>query len=291
MHYKLVSLRHGKHCFILFFMLLIVGTTHAQVSAITTDSTSYASSADTLQQVVATDLEEQSKPSPVLKHAAFIVAGVGIWTASFAWVDEPVQRYMYTHSSVVGNEISAVVEPLGRQHYMVPLAATAAVAGMLIKDKKLEKAGLLATGSIMVSAGVTEVLKHQFHRHRPNSGNDNHFFDGPSQSTAHTSLPSSHTTTAFAVATSVASVYKYDHPIVPPIAYGVATLVGLSRINDNAHWTTDVLAGALVGYLSAKGTLYIYDMVDQKLKLRKQELLITPQPGLRTGGVRALLIF
>jgi membrane-associated phospholipid phosphatase len=174
---------------------------------------------------------------------------------------------------------------------MLPLAGATVAAGIRINDEKLEKAGTLAAGSILVSAGITEGLEHQFHRHRPSTGKDNHFFDGPFQSTLHTSLPSSHTTTVFAVATSVASVYKYDHPAIPPIAYGIASLVGLSRINDNAHWTTDVLAGALVGYLSARGTLYMYDRIDQNLKLRKQKLLITPQPGVRSGGVSALLIF
>jgi membrane-associated phospholipid phosphatase len=289
---KLVSLGNCRHGVFLFMLLSIVSTVHAQVPAVTIDTIRYGHSPDTLDQVTRIEVqEESSQRSTVIKNAAFIVAGAGIWTATFAWVDEPVQRYMYSHRTSAGDKIADVLEPLGRQHYMLPLAVTTAATGMLLKDKKLEKAGVLATGSIIVSAGVTEALKHEFHRHRPNSGDDNHFFDGPSQSPAHTSLPSSHTTTAFAVATSVASVYRYEHPIVPPIAYGIATLVGLSRINDNAHWTTDVLAGALVGYVSAKGTLYMYDILDQKLKLRKQKLLITPQPGIHSGGVSALLIF
>ncbi|MBB6611556.1 phosphatase PAP2 family protein [Pontibacter sp. Tf4] len=289
---KLVFLYRSRYRFLQGFLLFIVTAAHAQVPPVTIDTVGYGHSVDTLQQVLPVQLPQGGgRKASVLKNGALIVAGVGVWTATFAWVDEPVQRFMFSHRSQAGDKIATVVEPFGRQHYMLPLAVTAAATGMLLKDKNLEKAGILAVGSIMVSAGITEGLKHQFHRHRPNSGDDNHFFDGPSLSPAHTSLPSSHTTTAFAMATSVASVYRYEHPAVPPIAYGVATLVGLSRIHDNAHWTTDVLAGALVGYVSAKGTLYLYDVLDQKLKIRKQKLLITPQPGIRFGGVSALLIF
>jgi membrane-associated phospholipid phosphatase len=36
---------------------------------------------------------------------------------------------------------------------------------------------------------------------------------------------------------------------VPVVSYSVASLVGLSRIYDNKHWITDVVAGAAIGTL------------------------------------------
>ncbi len=229
--------------------------------------------------------------SPVLKGAAVLVAGAGIWTATFAWADEPVQQYSQHHRTVAFDKLALVVQPLGRQRYLAPLAGAAIAGGILLKDNKLQKAGVVSLGSILLSAGVTSALKNQFHRYRPSVTAENHYFDGPVPASENTSLPSAHTATAFAVATSVASVYGYEYKFVPPIAYGVATLVGLSRINDNAHWATDVMAGAVVGYFSAKASLYLYDMANQKLKIRKQRLLISPQPGLRTGGVSVTLEF
>lgn len=229
--------------------------------------------------------------SPVAKGAAMLAAGAGIWVATFAWGDEPVQQYTQSHRTLTSNTISSVVQPLGRQGYMAPLAGAAFAGGVLLKDEKLQKAGLLSLGSILISAGVTGTLKNEFHRYRPSDTAENHYFDGPHAS-IHTSLPSAHTATAFAVATSVATVYGPEYRYVPPLAYGVATLVGLSRIHDNAHWTTDVMAGAVVGYLSAKGANYLYDMANQQWRIRKQRrLLITPQPGLRSGGVSATLVF
>nr|WP_162055521.1 hypothetical protein [Pontibacter pamirensis] len=40
----------------------------------------------------------------------------------------------------------------------------------------------------------------------------------------------------------------------------------MSRVNDNVHWATDVMKGSAVGYLSAKGVKYLYDLADQKLR-------------------------
>ncbi len=42
------------------------------------------------------------------------------------------------------------------------------------------------------------------------------------------------------------------------IAYTAATLVGISRITENAHWATDVLAGAALGYVTGRQVSYNY---------------------------------
>lgn len=221
-----------------------------------------------------------------------MVAGAGIWTFAFALADEPLQQYTQSHRTLLADKIASVVQPLGRQEYMAPLAGAAFVGGVLLKDNKLQKAGLVSMGSVLLSAGVTGTLKNQFHRHRPSVTTENHIFDGPEFRTDNTSLPSSHTATAFALATSVATVYGDGHRFVPPLAYGVATLVGLSRINDNAHWATDVMAGAAVGYLSAKAANSLYEAANRKLSARTQRrLLITPQPGIRSGAISATLVF
>ncbi|MFI4873477.1 MAG: phosphatase PAP2 family protein [Phycisphaerales bacterium JB061] len=62
------------------------------------------------------------------------------------------------------------------------------------------------------------------------------------------SMPSSHTSAAFAIATFIAIVY----PRVRVLVYVLAVIVGISRVLHGAHWPTDVLAGALVGYWIAK---------------------------------------
>ncbi|WP_242920082.1 phosphatase PAP2 family protein [Pontibacter liquoris] len=239
-------------------------------------------------------LPDSVDPKPAsrkfLHTAALATAGAGLWLATFALADEPVQQFTQSHQTKVADAISNVVEPLGHSANMSPFAVAALAGGLVLRKPKLTKVGAIALGSIAASATITDIAKNSFHRHRPSATTENHVFDGPLKETDNTSLPSAHTTAAFAVATSIATVYG-DHPYVAPVAYGVATLVGLSRINDNAHWTTDVIAGAAVGYFSAKGVSALYKLGEDRLHLRRQRLLVTPQLSTRSAALSATLTF
>jgi membrane-associated phospholipid phosphatase len=61
------------------------------------------------------------------------------------------------------------------------------------------------------------------------------------------SFASGHTIAAFSVATVVADRYR-RHCWVPWVAYGLAGLVGFSRVSLQSHFPSDVFAGAVFGY-------------------------------------------
>jgi membrane-associated phospholipid phosphatase len=61
------------------------------------------------------------------------------------------------------------------------------------------------------------------------------------------SLPSGHTTTAFATLVAVGALF----PRARPYLWGFALLIAASRIAVSAHFVSDVLAGAAVGALGA----------------------------------------
>ena len=59
------------------------------------------------------------------------------------------------------------------------------------------------------------------------------------------SFPSGHAAQAFAMASAISM--HADSPWVGGIAYGLAGLVGAARLETRDHYTSDVVAGALVG--------------------------------------------
>lgn len=62
------------------------------------------------------------------------------------------------------------------------------------------------------------------------------------------SFPSGHTIAAFSVATVFADRYR-RHRWVPWVAYGLAGLVGFSRVTLQSHFPSNVFMGAALGYV------------------------------------------
>jgi membrane-associated phospholipid phosphatase len=78
------------------------------------------------------------------------------------------------------------------------------------------------------------------------------------------SFPSGHTTSAFAAAAAAtaeaAYQWKAGKPFVGPVLYGLAGVVGVSRMYNNAHWASDVAVGAAIGtFVGWKVTRYAHD--------------------------------
>lgn len=115
--------------------------------------------------------------------------------------------------------------------------------------------------------GVTTViLKLLFNQRRPHKGDRRSF-------------PSGHTSTAFAFAGVIH--YEYQDPLYSTLAFTMASIVGLSRINDHAHYLHDVVFGATLGIAYA-----------QALKDKfSHNISIIPFIGQDKGGVMASLKF
>ena len=75
------------------------------------------------------------------------------------------------------------------------------------------------------------------------------------------SFPSGHTTTAFLTATWLQKEYGDQLPWLCGIGYGVATLTAQQRILRNKHWTTDTMAGAILGILAGEFGYWISDVI------------------------------
>ena len=71
-------------------------------------------------------------------------------------------------------------------------------------------------------------------------------------------FPSGHTATAFVAAEFIQQEFKDASPWYGFAGYTVATATGTLRMLKNAHWFSDVVAGAGVGILTTKLTYLAY---------------------------------
>jgi hypothetical protein len=96
------------------------------------------------------------------------------------------------------------------------------------------------------------------------------------------SLPSQHTAMAFVAATFLDHELGSVSPWISVGGYAAATWVGIARIANNYHWTSDVLMGAAVGILMTNATYWAYDGV---MSLFPKKLTISPLINPQQTGI------
>jgi membrane-associated phospholipid phosphatase len=127
------------------------------------------------------------------------------------------------------------------------------VVGHFRHDSYAETTALLAAEAYLDCAIVDEAMKVATRRLRPSdippSGPfSDTFYEGHvSAAGFSSSFPSGHTIAAFSIATVIAHRYR-QHRWVPFVAYGLATVIGFSRVTNQAHFPSDVFLGAALGF-------------------------------------------
>ncbi|MEO5563131.1 MAG: phosphatase PAP2 family protein [Chitinophagaceae bacterium] len=213
------------------------------------------------------DYSFNKQPKKKNKWITPVSVGIGYAATTYTcyrfW-DTEIKKFSQEHRSKFQTFISKSVSYLGLgKSQTIGLCGTTILA-FAVKDEKLKKATIIWAGSLLINSITTNQLKKAFHRHRPNSGDAYNTFDWRNRSKINISLPSAHTSNMFTTATVFATLYN-DKKWVAPVAYALASLVGLSRIYDNAHWGSDILAGAAVGFLSAKAMNSLYSLAGKKI--------------------------
>jgi membrane-associated phospholipid phosphatase len=132
-----------------------------------------------------------------------------------------------------------------------------AVVGLVSKNRgamNVAVDGLLA--SAIASGVVAPLSKFVVGRARPGAEEGaSHFapFSGDA------SFPSGHATQAFAVASVIAA---HDGRLwVRVVSYGLAGSVGLARVYQDSHWTSDVVAGAILGTVVGNAVVRVNDRI------------------------------
>ncbi len=179
-----------------------------------------------------------------------------------------------------------ILTDFGKDIYVLWALAAALVIVALVAAGKRGTARALWLGfgtrlqfvflSVALSVLIAEVLKIAIGRGRPFVGGkaDPFNFIPFNGTEAHFSLPSAHAVTAFALAFAVSAL----RPRLRAVMFTYAVVIALTRLVLLAHHPSDVVAGALVGIVSAMAVRYWFAARRLGFAIRSDGAIL-PFPG------------
>ena len=193
--------------------------------------------------------------------------------------DRSVKEINNSNQTNAGDKIFIFDKYFGTQ-YTAFFTAGLYGYGLFSGDNDIRKLGLKASQAFIYSGLIEVILKPLIGRRRPHKG-ENQLFFKPFQlaDNDYQSLPSGHTTIAFAVSTVMADYY--DNIFWKVFWFGSAGMVGLSRIYNNQHWASDVFLGAAIGYFTAQFVLNSHSSSNEK---DPSEISVTLSPVFSSQG-------
>src|SRR5256885_2102712 len=120
------------------------------------------------------------------------------------------------------------------------------LVGHVRHNEHWSEAGFLAGEAALNSLVAVESFKYSLRRERPHQGDGS----GPFFQSGGTSFPSEHAAAAWSVAGVIG--HEYPGPFTKIMAFGLASLVTVSRVKAHQHFPSDVLVGSAIGNLVAQ---------------------------------------
>lgn len=200
----------------------------------------------------------RSHPESRILPRTGVTTAVMVGTAALSFLDDDLAheaRRVRDESSPGTRQAMHLTSSIGGY---LPLAVggSLVVTGWVFHSDFTRTLGMDVTSAVVASGLVTAVVKGAVGRARPRmvAESDEYFPGRGFTNNSLASFPSGHSSAAFAGATVLASELAKKHPRqatwIRVGLYGAAAAIGLSRMYENAHWASDVFAGAAIGTMS-----------------------------------------
>ena len=195
--------------------------------------------------------------------AAGVLANTSADRKVASWYQESIR-------SRSSDDVSSVVKNFGEYTYTLPALAAVALAGKLAEETDLGSAGLewgtRSLRAMIVGAPVVGILQVGLGADRPEANDSRwHPFRSEHGASGHAFVGAVPFLTAAAMT---------DEPLLKAVLVGGSLSAGWSRINDNAHYLSQVLLGWTVAFIAVDA---VNDTVTGKYGLHVA-------PSLSSGG-------
>jgi membrane-associated phospholipid phosphatase len=152
---------------------------------------------------------------------------------------------------------------------LIAISAGVLALGVVMRQRSLARAGVRMLASHLVATGIKTVLKNRVDRTRPAQaiarGKPRVKRGHGAEDTTENSFPSGHTAGAVAVAEAVAR----EAPSGGLPVRLLAASIGSVQLPRGAHYGSDVIAGAAIGWIAEKIASAAIDLAEATLRRRR----------------------
>ena len=177
-------------------------------------------------------------------------------------LDEPVYDYFKDRQTEAMNKFTEIGFILGEPNVNYPIMFGMWGAGAIFNNDWMRQTGGMMIASVTASGLIQTFAKTAFGRARPSTGDGALSFKPFDGTPQYHSLPSGHTSLAFALHWVLARQVNWLPAKI--VFYSIPVIVAISRIHDGAHWMSDVVLGGALGIAMAETVLRVYPKLQQK---------------------------
>jgi len=196
-------------------------------------------------------------------RGALMLGTVGAASGAALLLDDELDRWILAHPYSLPMDViqpfrvhdSPSLENLGNGAYILAFSGGLYLLGLVFDSRDLRDAGigcgLTEKAQSMMRGGVFRVVA----RHRPMvAKGDQYLFDVPGGDWYMRSFFGGH---AANIMTCVSFVnHRFDLSVAEPVLMGIAVGVGVGRIADRAHWLSDTIVGAAIGFFMGRAVAH-----------------------------------
>lgn len=184
--------------------------------------------------------------NPSYKDLTALLIGSGVVVSAY-FLDDTVRNFSQRHQNNYASSVASIDNYYGNYKYMISVPMVIYVGGFLADNSDIQNAGLKLTQAVIYSSLLTIIVKELTGRSRPYLNEGTHHFNPFTLNEDRRSFFSGHSSITFTFSTVMAN--EIDNLAWKILWYGAAGTVAGSRIYHDQHWFSDVIAGALIGYV------------------------------------------